>query len=153
MHPKTKAGFAPLNDDSNKLTTFKVAGKSFKVHRDAALPFKNLAEYFDRVIEPLDEPGWEGGHNKRPIPGTEWWSEHAAGMAVDFNASQHGRVRSMSGFTAMQLQGIEWFLRNTASGRLMEWGGTWNNVDWMHFQVRSPEKLAEYCEKYGRLTD
>lgn len=145
----TPKGFTVLNPDSKFLATFKRSGKSFTVHEDTVKPFSAFVEYFDLVVEPLDEAGWEGGYSHRKVAGSTKWSEHAAGMAIDLNASQHGRTAA-SGFTRMQINAIEWFLGNTASGRLMEWGGHWKNKDWMHFEIKSPELLAAYVKEYGR---
>lgn len=149
MSEKTAKGFTVLEPGSERLATFEVAGCKFVVRDNAVKPFKAFVEYFNLCVEGLDEPGWEGGYAHRKISGSSTWSEHAAGTAIDMNASQHGRTAS-SGFTLRQRNAIEWFLTNTASGRVIEWGGTWKHPDWMHFEIKSPTALKHYIEAYGR---
>lgn len=146
---ETQKGFPVLEPGSDKLSSFTVNGRVFNVHRDAVKPFRAFVTYFDLAVESLDEPGWEGGFAHRKISGSSAWSEHAGGVAIDLNASQHGRTAA-SGFTLRQRNAIEWFLTNTASGRILEWGGHWSKKDWMHFEVKSPKALSDYVREYGR---
>lgn len=148
MSDKTPNGFSVLEPGSDRLDRFEVNARTFVVRDNCVKPFTALVTFFDLAVEGLDEEGWEGGYAHRYISGTQKWSEHAAGTAIDLNASQHGRGAA-SGFTLRQRNAIEWFLTNTASGRIITWGGHWVHKDWMHFEIKSPKALSDYIKQYG----
>lgn len=138
---KTPNGFTVHEPTSPLLATFTRAGVPFKVWAPAVPAFQWLTTFLHEAVEPVTEPGWDGGYAHRTVAGTTVWSEHAAGVAIDWNAAQHGRGGSATqGFTAQQAGAIRWMLGRTLKGSFFEWGGTWRNPDPMHFELKSADK-------------
>lgn len=138
--PKTPNGYPVIAPgDVDELTTvLKVGGASFRVAKAHAASFKALLTFLD-AVEPFAEPGWDGGYAHRLQRGSSTkWSEHAAGTAIDTNASQHpmGGAR-YGGWTADQVRVIRWYLKTSAHGRRMEWGADFDRPDPMHFQLKA----------------
>jgi hypothetical protein len=69
---------------------------------------------------------FDGCHSIRPSKGGNQWSQHAYGLALDFNAAsnQYGQEPTMD------LGIVKCFAE---SG--FEWGGLWSTPDGMHFQL------------------
>jgi hypothetical protein len=136
--PNTPNGFPVLEPDSPLLVTFKVADVApFRVARLALPLVKHLTKYL-HALEPVTEAGWDGGYAHRLRRGsTTSWSEHAAGTAIDWNASQHpmGAAR-YAGWDATQVRMIRWYL-GTSAGRLWRWGADFDRPDSMHFELES----------------
>jgi len=85
------------------------------------------------------------GFNCRFVDGTERWSNHAFGLAVDINPLVNPWVRDD---TALPVEGASYIEREpTTSGMInlgdeiigvwesvgWSWGGTWQSPDYMHF--------------------
>lgn len=137
---KTPNGFLVQEPSSPALGVFVRQGVPFKVWAPALPAFQWLTTFLD-AVEPVTEPGWDGGYAYRKVAGTQVWSEHAAGTAIDWNASQHGRGGSATqGWTADQARVIRWMLTRTQNGSYFEWGGDWKNPDPMHFELKSLDK-------------
>lgn len=136
----TRKGYAVQEPDSKQLATFTRAGVPFKVWAPAAPAFEWLTTFL-HAIEPVTEYGWDGGYAYRKIGGTNVWSEHAAGVAIDWNAAQHplGTPKS-TGWNKAQVGGIEWLLSKTLKGSFFEWGGHWKRPDPMHFELKNVDK-------------
>ncbi len=141
--PKTGAGWQIERPGSKNLTTIHAAGQSFTVKKGAG---GNISRAMQWLITELDkiegigETGWDGTYSFRAVRGGSNWSEHAAGVAVDWNAAQHplGGART-AGWSIKQVQAIR-FLLNTPKGRVFKWGADFvNRPDSMHFEMRSPE--------------
>lgn len=140
---KTANGFTVIEPGSNKLARFDVAGVGpLIVWKDAMPALRWLAEFL-HAVEPIGEVGWDGGYAHRYISGTTRWSEHAAGVALDWNASQHPRGGTrFAGWSTTQRDVIHWMLTHTLKGSYFEWGGDWDNPDPMHFELKSAAKWA-----------
>lgn len=145
MDSKTPNGFRVLEPGDTDLATFQLAGKTITCRRSARTLMRRLAEFL-HAVEPITEPGWDGVYAYRPVRDGVAPSEHAAGTALDWNASQHPRGGGRyEGWTDTQVRMIRWYLGHTAAGRCFRWGADFSTtVDSMHFEVRSPEVLAEY---------
>lgn len=135
----TPNGFPVLEPSSPLLTTITV-GKSktpIRVAKPYAKAVKYLCDFLD-ALEPITEPGWDGGYAHRMVRGsTSAWSEHSAGGTVDWNASQHPMgVAGYPGWNVTQVEAIRWFLAHTSVGRLFEWGADYKRPDSMHFSLK-----------------
>lgn len=136
-----------LKPDSPRLLTIYTTTdtrwqRPFRVRRWLAPAYQHLIDTLD-AIEPAAEQGWDGGHAYRiknlatgPADPDDW-SEHAAGNAIDWNASQHlqnhGRYY---GWSAEQASRINKFMK-TKKGRQFSWGSNWRHPDPMHFEIWS----------------
>jgi len=149
MTEHTRNGFVVLPPNSPHLTVVKVGGRDFIVAKSAAVLWRRWLTFLN-AVEPFTEKGWDGGYSHRKIGHSDVWSEHAAGMACDQNAAQHVQGHELpDGYTDVQVRLIRWALKNTAAGRAIHWGADFNTTpDPMHYEVRSPEILAEYNRKY-----
>ena len=134
--PKTANGFTVLEPTSPDLATITIGGTAVKVWRPAAKAFLELGRFL-HAVEPITEPGWDGGYAHRLVRGSSTtWSEHAAGTALDWNASQHPMgVDGEPGWTRDQVRVIRWWLGRPL-GRLFEWGADYKRPDSMHFCLR-----------------
>ena len=132
----TPNGFTVLEPGSKDLARLDVHGVPFVVWRPAVPAFRHLTDFL-HAVEPVTEPGWDGGYAHRLIRGsTDRWSEHASGTAIDWNASQHPMgVKGAPGWTPDQVRVIRWWLA-TPVGRLFRWGIDFSRPDGMHFEVR-----------------
>lgn len=102
-----------------------------------------FAEYVEGLAQPvLDD--W--GYAVRPVRGqTTGYSNHAAGCAIDLNATRHPLGKADT-FTAEQVKAIRHTLTKYAG--CVRWGGNYTGrKDEMHFEVVAT--LAE-CEKTAR---
>lgn len=138
--PTTPNGFTVLDPGSPQLVTLDVHGRPFVVWKPAQRAVRHLVTFL-HAVEPVTEAGWDGGHAKRPPRGSSTgWSEHAAGTALDWNASQHPRGAARdAGWTDDQVRVIRWYLQTTI-GRLWRWGNDFRTTpDPMHFELRSKQ--------------
>jgi len=136
----TRNGYTVREPDSTALATFHRHGVPFKVWAPATPAFAWLTTFL-HAVEPVTEAGWDGGYAYRKIGTSGVWSEHAAGVAIDWNASQHPQGAAKSaGWTKSQVDTIEWMLTHTLKGSFFEWGGHWSTPDSMHFQLRHIDK-------------
>lgn len=150
MTDKTRNGFTVIEPaQTSKLTTFQVGKQTVRCRKEAAVAMRRLAEFLHEV-EPITEDGWDGAYAYRDVRGTTGvWSEHAAGTALDWNASQHPRGgTATAGWTPVQARVIRWYLTSTATGRLFKWGADFTTTkDAMHFEIKNPTALAAYNKR------
>jgi hypothetical protein len=91
------------------------------------------ADKFQRLIDGLESAGYSidpkqsGGYNYRNIAGTNKLSEHAFGNAIDVNWTRNARGKPGDIDPALA--------QKLAEEVGLEWGGTWQNRDDMHFEV------------------
>lgn len=134
--PRTRNGFPVLSPDSQLLTTVKIEGVPFRLGVPYLPVIKHLAGFL-HALEPVGEIGWDGGYANRMVRGSaDTWSEHAAGSAIDWNASQHplGAARD-AGWSVTQVRAIRWYLSGSL-GQLWRWGNDFSRPDPMHFELR-----------------
>lgn len=151
--PKTDTGFAVEKPDSQRLVSIythsdKTWKRPFRVKRTLAPAYQHLIDFLDG-IEPASQAGWDGGYAYRAKnlasgkASADDWSEHAAGNAIDWNASQHLQNRGRyAGWTESQVRYINRFLE-TKLGQVFTWGADFTHSDPMHFQVKSATRWAD----------
>jgi hypothetical protein len=101
-------------------------------------------EAFNRELEAFDYPFVEsagGTYNCRFIGGTNTWSTHAYGLALDINPSKNkygGPTEDNypDGF----VESVESL--NIDNVPLFTWGGRWSNDDDMHWQINVPPSAS-----------
>lgn len=136
---KTPLGWQVENAGSKNVVTIEVAGRYFPVKRGSggwiAMIMKALITFLNS-IEPIKEAGSDGTYNKRQVTNGTSWSEHAAAIAYDHNASQHPYgAGAYSGWNSHQVHEIEQWLKGPI-GRNFRWGGHYtHNKDSMHFEL------------------
>lgn len=84
-----------------------------------------------------------GTYNCRKIAGTDSWSLHSYGIAVDLNPSKNPYGKPLRhDFPPEFLAGVDSIVTSTGT-RAFKWGGLWNTPDAMHFEIDvSPSALA-----------
>jgi len=128
-------GFPVLPSGGPQLSTYLVPGTSVKltVAREVAPILIALARDFDREVEDLI-PGQCGGFNPRKIAGSDTWSRHAAGLAIDLNWQKHP-MGARDTFTPAQQAAIK---KICARYKVVRWGGTYvGRRDDMHFEINA----------------
>jgi hypothetical protein len=122
--------------------TITVPGGALQVHPKTAAIFADLATRFHAEVEPLVWPGcW--GYALRPIKGTDTYSNHSSGTAIDLNAPAHPQgVAATKTFSRAQITAIR-ALVDRYHG-VITWGGEWKapSVDGMHFEVTDGTSVA-----------
>lgn len=141
----TLLGFPLLQTRTSALGTFLVPETTIRltVARQIAPLLIGVARDFNREVEPL-KPGQCGGWNPRKIRGSEKWSEHAFGLAIDLNWLLHQQGRRNT-FTSKQRDKIHEILGRYAykGTRVLRWGGDYSTTpDDMHFEVVAARATA-----------
>lgn len=152
--PRTANGWAVEPPNSPRLVNIYTHSdtkyaRPFKVKRTVAPAFQHLIDFLDG-IEPAEQQGWDGGHAYRVknlasgTAGPDDWSEHAAGTAIDWNASQHLQNRGRyEGWSTAQVTYLDRFLISTL-GAPFDWGSRWwKSPDPMHFEIKDAERWAK----------
>lgn len=116
-----------------------------------------IATAFDREVESIDTAAGgtpdDWGFAHRVIAGTQTYSNHASGTAIDLNALRHPRGRRGT-FSTGQLHAIRNIL--VAAEGVIRWGGDYSgsSVDEMHWEVIRPlSDVARVAAKVGPWTD
>lgn len=94
-----------------------------------------MARHDYRLVEPSG-----GTYSCRRVAGTDQWSLHAYGLALDLNPSRNtGADTDQPAGLRADLKGIV-----TVSGRhVFAWGGDWDQPDSMHWQIgATPDELS-----------
>lgn len=145
MSEMTRNGFTVQVPGSANLTKFMMGPSTFVVWKPAVSIIRHFTNYLD-AVEPVKENGWDGAYAHRKIAGTTVWSEHAAGTAFDWNASQHPQdAARYAGWDATQVRMIRWYLDETVRGKLWRWGADFSTTpDPMHFELKSIESWNAY---------
>jgi hypothetical protein len=130
-------GFTVVPYGDPALATYDVGGQGTRlsVRREVAALLIGFARDFDRLVEPVTKNSW--GHAPRKIPGTNSWSFHAPGIALDLNSQWHPEFRRGT-FTPAKVVVIRQLLAKYSYGgaSLFRWGGDYRNgVDEMHFEL------------------
>lgn len=138
-------GFSVKPYGSNALARFTIPGTSTRLslRREVAPLMVGLAERFHRTVEPLD-PKSSWGHAHRKIGGTDSWSFHAPGVAIDLNATAHP-LGKRGTFSRAQVAAIRALLAaySHQGVRLFRWGGDYRRrADEMHFEIIVPRGTA-----------
>lgn len=113
--------------------TIQAPGGALAVHPKLAVIFTDLASQWHTTVQRLLWPGcW--GYALRPIKGTDTYSNHSSGTAVDFSAPELPQgVAPHILLTAKELSAIGELERRYAP--VLQWGGRWPHPDAMHWEV------------------
>ena len=107
-----------------------LAGITGKVVDWAEPIFRAFINRYQAEVEPVD-PYQSWGFAPRKVRGSENWSEHSAGTAIDLNAKKHPQYTDT--FDATKRARLRLLLKDFP---LIEWGGDWRNLDQMHFELK-----------------
>ncbi|ROR97777.1 putative peptidoglycan binding protein [Salana multivorans] len=146
--PITPNGWAVVPDygDPALGTLDAVAGRGNVLAGDVAAVLGAFCADFAREVEPIVKAdSW--GYAPRKQHGSDRWSNHASGTAVDLNASRRPEFRST--YTAAQKVAIRALLVRYP---VLRWGGDWSpaELDEMHFEIAaSPAVLATFAQTLG----
>lgn len=91
------------------------------------------------------EPSSVWTYNCRKIAGTNSWSLHSYGLAVDIDPASNPYSRGdqfVGKFKPEHILPIE-AIRNTTGGQIWFWGGRWSRPDRMHFQINQHPNNCE----------
>lgn len=108
-----------------------------------------VRENFQALVDELENDyGYEinamGGYARRAARGSQNWSYHASGLAMDLNPSENGMVRPRPDDapepTDMPMNGTGSAVEAIATKHGLGWGGAWNSLtDSMHFSAAKSE--------------
>ena len=100
--------------------------------------FEAFCTRFATEVEPID-PAQSWGYARRQVGDTTTWSEHAAGTAIDLNATDHPQHQT----TYPEAKRVA-LLMLLADFPRIEWGGTWPaaSLDEMHFELRQEAAVS-----------
>jgi hypothetical protein len=137
--PSPKVDVATSNqfEPTNNITLGKVESKTGK----AAYINSKLVPRFQALVDWFESFGYQirslGGYNQRKIAGTDKWSTHSYGVAIDINPDKNPMVPSTTpNWTDMPIKETS----ATAKALGLGWGGDWRNKkDAMHFSIASNE--------------
>lgn len=119
---------------------------------DVATILHYVGSEFNKHVEKLYNPGCWGWNAPTKIPGSNIYSNHCSGTAIDLNAPDHPwRVKGT--YTPPQRQEIRKIL--TFCDGVVSWGGDWqNSTDEMHFEIDATEdevrRLATKIRNIGK---
>lgn len=100
-----------------------------------------IARRWNAEVEKIDKAAsW--GFTPRPVRGTtDIPSEHAAGVALDFNADEHPlNVPASKTLSAAQIKSIRQIMRDVRGAA--RWGGEWSRPDAMHVELMGGNALV-----------
>jgi D-alanyl-D-alanine carboxypeptidase/Putative peptidoglycan binding domain len=138
-------GFTVVQYGAPELATFTVPGTGTRlsVRKEIAPLLIGLARDFNATVEALDHTScW--GHAPRKIKGSNSWSFHAPGIAIDLNANKHPQG-SRGTFNAERQRAIRALLGKYSHNgvKLFRWGGDYHHTaDEMHFEIIVPRGVA-----------
>ena len=162
MTGTTESGWPVLEPGNSLIRTIHVPTEPNK-HIDLplrwgtpALLLAHLTMQLDDRVEDVDKVKDDWGYAFRPVRGYDAiWSDHAGGIAIDIDATEHplGKVGT---FTKAEHAMIEKILNlpmyQFAGKSVFYWGGNYHNrKDEMHFGLA--KKLAEANRVAIRLLD
>jgi hypothetical protein len=121
-----------------------LAGSSISVDARAVAAFQALGRLFESEYGQTD-PTQTGAYNCRKIGGTNTWSAHAWGLAVDVDWRRNPMQRPLRTVIPGSLRSIRARLTTTDTGvAVFRWGGSWRTPDPMHFEIiATPGEINE----------
>ena len=134
--PETPNGYPVLGSSADAVPLRFITGRVAPFAREI---FEAFCARFAAEVEPIDRAqSW--GYARRPVAGTGTWSEHAAGTAIDLNATDHPQYRTT--YTPAKRQRLLLLL---ADFPRIEWGGLWPaaRLDEMHFEIRQEAPMSK----------
>lgn len=133
--PNSQNGWPAV--DSSRVKVWRIPGteRLVTLEKDnAGFLLTDFAAWFHRNIEPIDSPPLDDwGYNPRRIAGTNVWSNHASGTAIDLNAIRHpqGKANTFTRDEQIAIRNrLAWY------EGCIRWGGDYRTtVDDMHFEI------------------
>ena len=118
---------------------------------DVAVVLLHVGKLFNERVEKLYNPGCWGWNKPEPIPGTNVYSNHASGTAVDFNAPSF--PWKMYRMTESQVAACRQIVKEMDG--VVRWGGDYTTfVDEMHFEIdASQNEVAALAKKIKQGED
>jgi peptidoglycan hydrolase-like protein with peptidoglycan-binding domain len=102
---------------------------------DVSVVLLHFARWYDKNIEPLTAQD-TGGYNPKMIEGTNVYSNHASGTAMDLRWNKHPMGQHGT-FTPVQTAKIHTQLRFYEG--VIRWGGDYTGrIDEMHYEINKP---------------
>jgi len=110
------------------------SGKKAYVNEQVAPRFQKLIDWFESINYEIKVLG---GYNQRKIAGTDKWSTHSYGVAIDINPAKNPMVSpTKSDWTDMPIEETSQMAKKLGLG----WGGDWKSKkDAMHFSIAKNE--------------
>lgn len=113
-----------------------------------------VADWLNTDIEKISGKGDDFGWALRRITGSDKWSNHASGTAIDLNSSTHPQGVFGTFKKAWKTAKIKLKMATTFEG-LVTWGGSWSTPDEMHFEITFNDEarvheLAQKLRKTAR---
>lgn len=120
---------------------------------DAGYVMAHFSRMFNNRVERLG-PTETFGHSARRIGGSDEWSNHASGTAVDLNSAQHPHG-SRNTFRDEELVGLRLLLEDY--DEVIRWGGDYRYTkDEMHFEIDKSysdvKKLAQVLRQNNQVS-
>lgn len=139
-------GWSTLGTGSSLLRSWVVGPITFIGRAGpAGFVLTHLAQWFHEEIERLDQrdmPFDDHMYGARFIGNTGVPSNHWSATAVDLNALRHPQgTGELATFTPTQVKRIRTKLGDKYAGVI--WGGDWNAVDSMHFELDDISKFTK----------
>lgn len=127
-------GYSVISRDQCKF--YDVSGIRLPLRKDdCGYVLARFSRQFEKRVETLGHTE-TFGHSERKISGTDEWSNHASGTAVDLNSSKHPMGAENTFSDAKE---IEIFKLLDDFDDVVRWGGTYRyTVDEMHFEIVKP---------------
>lgn len=112
---------------------------------DVASVLLHFSRWYDKNIESLTASD-TGGYNPRKIAGTDIWSNHASGTAVDLRWNKHPMGKTGT-FTQTQKDKIHNQLKFYEG--VIRWGEDYSGkIDGMHFEInKAPAEVSRIAKK------
>jgi D-alanyl-D-alanine carboxypeptidase len=132
----------------DRIVTFRAGGISLTAHEDAASLFAAFVTDIVGRGYAVDRVADDWGYNCRKIAGSDSWSYHAWGLAIDLNATQNPMG------TKLVTDMPNW-IDEVAATYGLYWGGLFNRrKDAMHFEVHlSHAEAKDLTGRLGELDD
>ena len=133
-------GWIVLKPTSSMLRTGLVplTTRKIRMHREVLPLFLALAFDYDEWINPIDRgPLDDAGYCYRMSHGSDGWSNHASGSALDLNWSKEGAQRATNrAFWAKNDIRLH-TLQIKRIYHVVDWGGDWSAKFWdpMHWEI------------------
>ena len=154
--PNTYTGWPVIPSGDARLTVIEpVPGRRFTVLAGpVATVLDWLIRRFHAEVEPIDQGILDDyGYNYRKVRGSDSWSNHASGTAVDLNATKHPfKTRADQNFSPAQIAAVRQILADaTINGQqVVRW---LDANDPMHFEINyvsrggTPENVAKLAAR------
>jgi hypothetical protein len=130
--------------DSTKLDNSPIPGTSIKAEPgllkgDVAWLLRWVGSEFNKRVDPLVTPGCWGWNAPTPIPGSNIYSNHCSGTAIDLNAPHFPwTLKTMS---ARQREECRKIVNQTEG--VVAWGGDFTTkTDEMHFEINGTSQYV-----------